>query len=120
MALENNIKTFVELDDELKRVAEEVKVLKTNKEALAEDISTQMIKHHIEELDCKDHTKVKVYTKKSSPSVFTKPNVIQCALTLFGSEKTDALVDLLEQKKVTKETVCIKRMASTRKRSEKS
>jgi len=119
MSLETRINTFVELDDELKRVADEVKVLKTNKTALEEAISTQMVQHHIEELACKDDTKVKVYTKKSSPSVFTKPNVMQCAATLFGAEKADALVELIEQRKVTKETVCIKRMASTRKRSEK-
>jgi len=119
MSLENRISTFIELDDELKRVADEVKILKTNKVALEDDISKMMVQHNIHELDCKDHTKVKVYTKKSSPSVFTKPNVLQCALTLFGAEKADILVDLIEQRKVTRETTGIKRMASTRKRAEK-
>lgn len=117
MSLESRIKTYVEIDDELKRVADEVKILKSNKVALEEDISNQMVQHHIQELDCKDQTKVKVYTKKSSPNVFTKPNVIECAITLFGSDKTDELVNLIEERKRTKETTGIKRMAATRKRA---
>ena len=114
MPLDTNLRTFVEIDNELKRVAEEVKALKANKVALEEDISTQMVQNQIEELDCKDQTKVKIYTKKSCPSVFTKPNVFECAVTLFGREKAESLVKLIEERKKTKETVCIKRMASVR------
>jgi len=106
--------TFVQIDNELKRVAEEVKSLKANKIALEQDISSQMVQNQIEEIDCKDKTKVKIYTKKSSPNVFTKPNVLSCATTLFGPEKAAALVALVEERKVTKETTGIKRMASVR------
>jgi len=114
MPLDNNLKTFVQIDNELKRVAEEVKALKANKVALEEDISTQMVHNQIEELDCKDQTKIKIYTKKSCPNVFTKPNVFECAVTLFGSEKAEALVKLVEERKKTKETTGIKRMATVR------
>jgi len=114
MSLESSIKTFVQIDDELKRVATEVKVLRGNKVALEQTISEQMIQNHIEELDCRDNTKLKVYTKKSNPNVFTKSNVSECATLLFGEDRAEQLVNSIEERKETKESCSIKRMSVTR------
>ena len=113
---EGKLKTFVEIDNELKRVANEVKELKQSKLDLENSLSEHMVHHEIEEHSCMDNTKVKVYTKKSSSNVFTKPIVYECALTLFGQDQADALVKLVEERKEVRESTGLKRMSSTRKR----
>lgn len=114
MSLETNVKTFAQIDDELKRVAGEVKALRANKTSLANDISSQMNQKQVEEIDCPGDTKVKKYTRKSSSNVFNKSNVEECALALLGADRTATLLKMIEDKKEVKESTGIKRMSSKR------
>lgn len=115
-SFEGKLKTYVDIDNELKRVAQEVKELKQNKTDLEHYLSDHMVNHEIEEHSCMDNTKIKVYTKKSSSNVFTKPIVHECAMTLFGQENADKLVKLVEEHKEVRESTGLKRMSTTRKR----
>lgn len=114
MSVENTVRTFTEIDDELKRVAEEIKSLKANKISLENDISSHMDRNELDEMDCSDNTKVKKYTKKSVSNVFKKPNVEECALLLFGADRTEALIKMIEEKKEVRESVGLKRMSTKR------
>lgn len=114
MSVETTVKTFTEIDDELKRISEEIKSMKANKVSLENDISSHMDRNELDEMDCSDNTKVKKYTKKSVSNVFKKPNVEECSLLLFGKERTEALIKMIEEKKEVRESVGIKRMATKR------
>ena len=112
--MDNTVKTFTEIDDEIKRIRSQIKTLRTNKVSLESDISTHMNTNQIEEIDCTDDTKVKKYTKKSISNVFKKENVESCSILLFGEERTKALIQMIEDKKEVRETVGIKRMKRQR------
>jgi len=112
--MENTVKTFTEIDDEIKRIRGEIKTLRSNKISLESDISSHMNNNQLEEIDCADDTKVKKYTKKSIPNVYKKDNVEACSLLLFGEERTKTLMKMIEDKKEVKETVGIKRMKRNR------
>jgi len=107
--METTVKTFTEIDDEIKRIRGEIKTLRSNK-----NISSHMNNNQLEEIDCADDTKVKKYTKKSIPNVYKKDNVEACSLLLFGEERTKTLMKMIEDKKEVKETVGIKRMKRNR------
>jgi len=100
--METTVKSFTEIDDEIKRIRGEIKTLRSNKISLESDISSHMNNNQLEEMDCADDTKVKKYTKKSIPNVYKK--------VLFGEERTKALMKMIEDKKEVKETIGIKRM----------
>ena len=112
--MENTVKTFAEIDDEIKRVRNEIKTLRSNKVSLENDISSHMNNNQIEEIDCADDTKVKKYTKKSISNVYKKENVQECALLLIGEDRTNALLKMIEDKKEVRETTGIKRMKRQR------
>ena len=114
---EGRLRTFVEIDDELKRVANEVKKLKQSKVDLETALSEHMVQNEIIEHSCMDNTKIKVYTKKSTSNVYTKPVVYECATTLFGASQADALVRLVEEQKEVRQSTGLKRMSSTRNRN---
>ena len=109
MSFETSLTTFVEIDDELKRVSEEAKVLRKNKAALEEAISTHMVQHDIGEHMCTDESRVKIFTKKSTKSAFNKAGVYECAQTMFGSDKAANLIALIEDKKDVQESLGLKR-----------
>ena len=112
--MDNTVKTFTEIDDEIKRIRSQIKTLRANKVSLESDISTHMNTNQIEEIDCTDDTKVKKYTKKSISNVFKKENVESCSILPFGEERTKALIQMIEDKKEVRETVGIKRMKRQR------
>lgn len=112
--LEANVKTYAKIDDELKRISEEVKALRANKNSIANDISSQMEQKQVQEVDCPGDTKVKKYTRKSSSNVFKKDNVEECALALLGADRTATLLKMIEDKKEVKESTAVKRMSSKR------
>ena len=112
--MDTTIKSFAEIDDEIKRVRNEMKTLRSNKNALETDISSHMNTNQLEEIDCKDDTKVKKYTKKSISNVYKKDNVEACCVLLFGDERTKTLLKMIEDKKEVRETVGIKRMKRQR------
>lgn len=114
MSLEQSLATFVEVDNELKRVAEEAKLLRKNKSALEEAITLHMVKHEIEEKICTDDSKVKVVKKKTTKSGFTKAGVSECAELLLGVDKARTLMAMIEDKKDVTESFALKR-SSTRK-----
>lgn len=110
MSFETTLRTYVEIDDELKRVASEAKALRKNKAALESAISSHMVDHEIGEHTCLDTSRVKIYTKKSTKSAFNKDGVHECAQLLFGSEKAEALLALIEDKKDVTESTGLKRI----------
>jgi len=110
MSLENDIKTFANIDDEIKRLSEEMKVLRSNKGSLESTISNKMNEHSIEEVSCEDNTKVKVYTKRSVTNAFKKANVKSCATSLFGEDKAEALVKMIEDMQEVQESTGLKRL----------
>lgn len=110
MSFETSLKTYVEIDDELKRIAEEAKMLRKNKAALEAAISTHMVENEIGEHRCMDASRVKIFTKKSTKSAYNKSGVYECAQVLLGSDKAEALICMLEEKKDVRESTGLKRM----------
>lgn len=102
MSFKRSLEEFIAVDDEIKNMARESKELRRNKQILEEPISTHMLDNGLEEQSI-EISGVKVCKKKSSCNMFTKANVAQCALTLFGSEITDALIQMIEDLKETTE-----------------
>lgn len=109
MSFETSLTTFIEIDDELKRVAEEAKILRKNKAALEEAISTHMVENDIGEHPCMDTSRVKIFTKKSTKNAYNKAGVYECAQIMLGSEKAQNLISLLEDKKDVRESFGLKR-----------
>lgn len=109
MSFETSLRTYVEIDDELKSVSEEAKVLRKNKAALEAAISAHMIENDIPEHRCRDTSKIKIYTKKSTKTAFNKAGVYECAQLMLGSEKAEALIALIEDKKNVTESTGLKR-----------
>lgn len=116
MSLENNIKTFASIDDEMKRMSVEMKQLRTNKTTLEENISNEMTQQEIDEVSCQDDTKVKMYTKKKTSNPFKKPNVESCAVKLFGEDKAKLLVKMIEDMQETEESTGLKRLNSKKRK----
>jgi len=113
--MDNTVKTFTEIDDEINRMRHEIKTLRSNKVSLECDISSHMNSNQIEEIDCPDETtKVKKYTKKSISNVYKKENVESCSILLFGEDRTNALLKMIEDKKEVRESTGIKRMKRQR------
>lgn len=110
MSFEASLRTYVEIDNELKRVASEAKVLRKNKVALEEAISAHMVENDIGEHTCVDASRIKTFTKKSTTTAFNKAGVYECAQVLVGSEKALALVSLIEDRKDVKESTGLKRL----------
>lgn len=110
MSFETSLRTYVEIDDELKRVAAEAKTLRKNKAALESAISSHMIDREIGEQTCLDASRVKIYTKKSTKSAFNRAGVHECAQLMFGTDKADALLALIDEKKDVTESTGLKRI----------
>ncbi|CAM9269301.1 unnamed protein product [Sphacelaria rigidula] len=109
MSFETSLKTFVEIDDELKTVTEEAKVLRKNKAALEAAISAHMVQNDIPEHRCMDTSRVRLFTKKSTKSAFNKAGVYECAQAMLGSDKAAALIAMIEDKKYVTESTGLKR-----------
>ena len=109
MSFDESLRTYVEIDDELKRVAQEAKTLRKNKAALESAISTHMVENDIPEHRCLDESRVKIFKKKSTKSAFNKAGVYECAQIMLGSEKAQNLISLLEDKKDVRESFGLKR-----------
>lgn len=109
MDFESSLNTFVEIDDELKRVAEEAKVLRKNKATLEAAISSHMVENDIGEHRCIDASRIKIFKKKSTKSAYNKAGVFECAQILVGSDKATRLVAMLEEKKHVEESFGLKR-----------
>ena len=62
--METTVKTFTEIDDEIKRIRGEIKTLRSNKISLESDISSHMDNNQLEEIDCADDTCL-LYTSPS-------------------------------------------------------
>lgn len=115
MSFETSLKTFVEIDDELKKVADEAKLLRKNKAALETSISTHMMRNDIEEQSCLDNSRVKIVTKKRLSSGFNKRGVHECATELFGQDNATLLVKMIEEKKSVEESTGLKRLGAKEK-----
>lgn len=112
MSFETSLKTFLEIDDELKRIAEEAKMLRKNKAVLEAAISTHMVENEIGEHRCMDTSRIKIFTKKTTKSAYNKSGVYECAQAMLGSDKAEALIFMLEEKKDVKESTGLKRMGA--------
>lgn len=117
MSFVTSLTTFVEIDDELKRVTEEAKVLRKNKATLEVAISTHMVENDIGEHRCIDTSRVKVFKKKSTKSAYNKAGVYECAQIMFGGDKAATLIALLEDKKDVRESFGLKRTGVPKKMS---
>ena len=104
-----NLENFVTLDDEIKKKSEEAKKLRNNKAALEESISTHMLDHELDE-GTVDGSTVRMVKKKKVTNAFTRSNVQQCALALFGAEGADSLLRKIDDLKETTESHGIKRI----------
>lgn len=115
--LEKNIQAFSSIDDEMKKLTEELKVLRQNKGSLEVTISDEMTENSIQEVVCEDDTKVKVYTKVSKKNPFKKPNVQSCAVKLFGEDNAEALIKMIEQMQEVEESTGLKRLNSKKRKA---
>jgi len=109
-SFENSLNTYVKIDDELKKVSDEAKKLKKNKIELESKINTYMVENEIGEHFCTDSSRIKIYTKKSTKNYFNRSGVYECAHNLFGSEKADALIAMIDEKKEINESTGLKRL----------
>jgi len=114
--LEKNIQTFSNIDDEMKQLNEQLKILRQNKGSLEATISDEMTQNSIQEVVCEDETKVKVYTKRLTKNAFNKSNVQSCAVKLFGEDNADALVKMIEQMQEVEESTGLKRLNSKKRK----
>ena len=110
VSFETTLKTYLEIDDELKKIAAEAKILRKNKSALEAAISTHMVENDIGEHRCTDTSRIKIFTKKSTKSAYNKSGVYECAQVMLGSDKAAALISMLEEKKDVRESTGLKRM----------
>lgn len=108
MSLEASVTNFVEIDDELKRISEESKVLRKNKASLEEEITSHMVQNEIGEIFTKN-SKVKIFKRKSTKSAYNKAGVFECAELLFGRDRATKLIAMIEDKKDITESVGLKR-----------
>lgn len=104
-----NLEKFVTLDDEMKKKSEEAKTLRNNKAALEQSISAHMLDHELDE-GTVDGSTVRVVKKKKVTNAFTRSNVQQCALTLFGAEGAESLLRKIDDLRETTESHGIKRI----------
>lgn len=112
MSFTRSLQEYIAVDDEIKRLSTEAKGLRKNKNVLEDAISSHMLDNELDEGKCEDAT-VRVVKKKKSTNTFTRSNVQQCALTLLGAEKTDALVRMIDDLKETTESHGIKRLRAS-------
>jgi len=109
MSFTRSIGEFVAVDDEIKRVTQEAKELRKNKRVLEDAISEHMISNDLEEGRF-ETTALRVVKKNKSTNAYTRANVRECAMTLLGSEKTEALLKMVDELKQTTESNGIKRI----------
>lgn len=112
MTFKRSLEEFLAVDDEIKKMSGESKELRKNKKILEDAISTHMLDNQLEE-ESFETSRVKVFHKKSSSNAFTKSNVHDCALTLFGAERAGSLVRMIEELKETTESSGIKRLRAS-------
>lgn len=112
MSFARSLGEYIAVDDEILKLSTEAKELRKNKHVLEEAISSHMLDNELDEGKFEDAT-VRVVKKKKTTNTFTRSNVQQCALTLFGAEKTDALVRMIDDLKETTECHGIKRLRAT-------
>lgn len=110
MSFDESLVAFVEVDDELKRVGQVTKDLRKNKAALEAAISAHMVENDIPEKKCEDTSRIKIFTKKSTKTLYNKSGVYECAQLLFGTEKASSLIRLMEEKKDVRESTGLKRL----------
>lgn len=110
MTFDESLVAFVKIDDELKRIGQMAKDLRKNKASLEAAISAHMVENDIPEKRCEDTSRIKIFTKKSTRSLYNKSGVYECAQVLFGTEKASALIRLMEEKKDVKESTGLKRL----------
>lgn len=108
MSFTRSIGEFVAVDDEIKRVTQEAKELRKNKRVLEDAISEHMISNDLEEGRF-ESSALRVVKKNKSTNAYTRNNVRECAMTLFGSESTEALLKMIDDMKQTTELNGIKR-----------
>lgn len=109
MSFTRSLKEFVAVDDEIKRVSQEAKELRKNKRVLENAISLHMINNELDEGRV-DTSALRVVQKKKTTNAYTRANVSECALTLFGSESAEKLLCMIDDMKQTKESHGIKRV----------
>ena len=109
-SFERALKTYVQVDDELKRLLEEAKQLRKNKTDLESRISTHMVENDMGEHPCADSSRVKVYTKKSTKNFFNRAGVYECTQELFGPDNADKLIARIDEKKQISESTSVKRL----------
>ena len=104
-----NLEKFISLDDEMKKKNEEVRGLRHNKAALEKSISAHMLDHELDEGTFETST-IRVVKKKVVKNAFTRSNVQQCALSLFGADGAASLLRKIDDLKDTTESHGIKRI----------
>lgn len=109
MSFTRSLGEFLAVDDEIKRVSQEAKELRRNKTVLEDAISCHMLDNDLDEGKFEAST-VRVVKKQKSNNAFTRSNVQQCALTLFGAESAESLLRMIDDLKQTTESHGIKRM----------
>ena len=106
-SFKRSVEQFITLDDKIKSITQEARGLRQSKHALEDAIST-----HLLDNDAHPHgaIPVKVVTKKKVTNAFTRSNVEDCALHLFGADGAEKLMQQIEELKETTESHCIKRL----------
>lgn len=112
MSFTRSLEEYIAVDDEIKRLSTEAKELRKNKNVLEDSISSHMLENELDEGRIQEAT-VRVVKKKKTTNTFTRSNVQQCALTLLGAEKTEALVQMIDDLKETTESHGIKRLRAS-------
>lgn len=112
MSFTRSLEEYIAVDDEIKRLSTEAKELRKNKNVLEDSISSHMLENELDEGRIQEAT-VRVVKKKKTTNTFTRSNVQQCALTLLGAEKTEALVRMIDDLKETTESHGIKRLRAS-------
>lgn len=104
-----NLEEFINLDDLIKKKSEEARGLRHSKATLEECISAHMLDHELDEGTFETST-IRVVKKKKVTNAFTRSNVQQCALSLFGAEGAASLLRKIDDLKETTESRGIKRI----------
>ena len=65
----NTVKDYITLDKKIAEAEKTIKILKTRKEMLYNNVFRYMVNHEIKELNLPGGEKIKTYTRKSRPGV---------------------------------------------------
>jgi len=68
-AFKQTVKEYVTLDKKIAEAEKTIKILKTRKEMLYNNVFRYMVNHQIKELNLPGGEKIKTYTRKSRPGV---------------------------------------------------